>query len=93
MLLSTVLALARGGRRNPTPSCSFVGVLNYLFPSGQNNGGGIVRAVVLTACCSLVSARHRILDPLTPDRTEPYTVSEHAGRFDSQAKRKGNVDN
>lgn len=80
VLRRTVLSLAWGGRRNPTARRSFIGALNYLFPSGQNNWGNCTSGCV-NSLLHFVSTRHRILDPLTPDRTEPSIISERAGRF------------
>lgn len=37
LVIEAVLSLAGRGRRNRTLCCSFIGLLNYLFPSGQSN--------------------------------------------------------
>lgn len=56
LVMKAVLSLADGGRENGTLCCSFIGALNYLFPWGQSTViGKIVRAIVLTACCSFIS--------------------------------------
>lgn len=37
LMTEAVLSLAGGGRRNRTLFCSFIGLLNYLFPLGESN--------------------------------------------------------